>query len=81
MLQYKELLAVCVEGLNNFKPESQSVEDYIKNFLKLKKVRWHSFFLLKKAFFNCCRKTDCGVTFIEFNFYYINYLAMLFNFF
>jgi len=38
MLQYKELLSVCVEALNSFDCSSQSVEDYVKNFLKGQKV-------------------------------------------
>lgn len=38
MLQYKELLEICVEALNSFRVEDQSVEEYIKDFLKRRKV-------------------------------------------
>nr|CAB3230279.1 RSP4/6 uncharacterized protein LOC100183762 [Phallusia mammillata] len=34
MLQYKELLELCVVALNNFNNQNQSVEEYIKTFLK-----------------------------------------------
>jgi len=38
MLQYGELLDLCVNALNGFDSDSQSVEDYIKLFLKKQKV-------------------------------------------
>ena len=38
MLQYKELLAVCVDAFHNFDVKSQSVEEYIRCYLKAQKV-------------------------------------------
>ncbi|XP_078487939.1 uncharacterized protein LOC100183762 [Ciona intestinalis] len=37
MLQYKQLLQLCIKGLNSFHSESQSVEEHIKEFLKCQK--------------------------------------------
>ncbi|XP_039271388.2 cilia- and flagella-associated protein 99-like [Styela clava] len=34
MLSYKELLRICIEALNIFSPDDQSVEEFIKDFLK-----------------------------------------------
>lgn len=34
MLSYKELLRICIEALNVFSPDDQSVEEFIKDFFK-----------------------------------------------
>ena len=53
MLQYKELLAVCIDALNNFNSNSQSVEDYVKGYLKLQKVFYKFYLKCAIKLFKC----------------------------
>lgn len=38
MLSYKNLFEVCIEALNDFSADDQSVEEFIKGFMKRRKV-------------------------------------------